>query len=72
MALFPAYLIPPYPKGNAMRTHWLRCLTSLVAAAIVTLTGASLSSAGASTTAAAPATICPHGTHWDNVLHMCI
>jgi hypothetical protein len=40
--------------------------------AIVTLTGASISSASASTTAAAPAVICPHGTHWDNVLQACV
>src|ERR1700691_3171822 len=69
-AAFPAYLIPSYPKGNVMRTHWLRCLTSLVAAAIVTLSGTSLSTAGAGFTAAGP--ICPQGTHWDNVLHTCV
>jgi hypothetical protein len=54
-----------------MRSNWRYRLAGL-AAAIAFIVGPAQLMAGPAAHAAAATMICPHGTHWDDVLHACI
>jgi hypothetical protein len=52
-----------------MRLHWRRYLAGLITAATIGLTAGPMAGLGGGTAVAFP--LCPAGTHWDHVLHIC-